>query len=337
MKKVFSILASLGLILSASAANQFVGEYEGSIKTEGHHFTVNPKAQAQVSKCDDKTYQVIIVPYLYRRAVPYVSVKIADVGQSDSLNFDVNGYKGEVKADGTIIVTGNRDKKDFVMTLKKFDRKIPTMGKSAPRGASILIGAGNMSEWANSDGSECAWKILGDVVEIPSEVAVAGKKKKNHTIFSKKAFGSFALHLEFKLPESYHKGWGNRGNSGLYIGETELQIIDSFAGIGTWNECGALYKFMPPKVNAALPPEVWQAYDVEYTAAKFENGKLIAYPRISVWHNGIKIHDDIEITQATDHSQLRAESYKFTSEKEKLSLQDHNDSLQFRNMWIQEK
>ncbi len=339
MKKIFLSISLLSLAAQVFAIDPFVGEYEGRVETKGHFFTVNPKMQAQVSKPDADTYQVLLLPYTLRRATPYMTAIIKDAGAEKLvIENPEGGYKitGEITKDGVMVLKGIAGKDEFTATLKKFERDIPSMGRKAPEGAQLLIGNGNMDAWVYADESVCTWKILGDTVEVPIEEPAKGQKRKNLTVWSKEKFKSFTLHLEFKLPESYGKAWGNRGNSGLYIGPIEIQIIDSFHLIGTWNECGALYKFMPPQVNAALPPERWQTYDVVFTEPKFEGGEISEYPRITVWHNGVKIHDEIEMTQGTDHSQLRAEESvkEFVKEGLKLSLQDHGDRLQFRNMWI---
>ncbi len=43
---------------------------------------------------------------------------------------------------------------------------------------------------------------------------------------------------------------------------------------GCWNECGALDKTCPPKVNATRPPMEWQTDDIEYEATVWKgNGR----------------------------------------------------------------
>ena len=66
-----------------------------------------------------------------------------------------------------------------------------------------------------------------------------------------------------------------------------------------------------------------------------ENGEIVKYPRITAWHNGMKMYDSVELTQGTDHSQLTAESYVYKPGGLKISLQDHGDKIRFRNMWIE--
>jgi hypothetical protein len=116
------------------------------------------------------------------------------------------------------------------------------------------------------------------------------------------------------------------------MGDYEVQILNSYGLHGYWNECGALYKTSPPQVNAARPPMEWQTYDIDYTAAVWKDGRKISPPRITVRHNGILIHKDAIIPHAT--------SYSFPGRSSEpqghgpLRLQDHNNALQFRNIWV---
>jgi len=337
MKKF--IFAFLGAVAASSlfALDPFVGEYRGKAETDGHFFTVNPNVEMRVSKPDKDTYKVVLLPYGLRRSTPYLEVTLPDTGQDEIIipTQPRYGLSGRISKGGKAEFTGVSDQKPLKINFEQYERVSPTMGLKAPSGAEILIGKDGMGKWTLQDGAACTWKVLEDGVEIDVEPALAGKKRVNKTAFTKESFESFKLHLEFFLPETYEKGGQARCNSGLYIGPVELQILDTFHGEGIWNECGALYKFLPPQVNAALPAGRWQTYDVEFTAPKFdEDGKLTAYPRISAKLNGIKIHDDIELTQATDHSELTATGYKYKPGGLKISLQDHGDFIRFRNMWI---
>ena len=57
----------------------------------------------------------------------------------------------------------------------------------------------------------------------------------------------------------------------------------------------AISEVAAPKVNACKAPSVWQSYDIEFTSPKFENGKKTEPARMTVYHNGVKIHDDVPI------------------------------------------
>lgn len=340
MKRISAVIISTLFALVAFAEDPFVGEYAGEFVSEAHYFKVNPKVYAQVSKPSADTYQLVLTPQLYVRATPYIR-EIIKADGSGELKFGSDkaswGFKVTVDKSGEIKVMGKAGKDAVSAVLKKYERVSPSMGKPAPSGSDILIGGGNMDSWTLKDGSACDWKILdGGQVESVIHPAKNGKPRRNNTVYTKKAYESFRLHLEFKLPEDY-KGMGvPRCNSGLYIGPVEIQILDTFHADAQWGDCGALYKFVPPRANFSLPPEKWQTYDVEFKGAKFdENGKVVKYPRITAWLNGMKMYDSVELTQGTDHSQLRAESYVYKPGGLKISLQDHGDKIRFRNMWVE--
>jgi hypothetical protein len=77
-------------------------------------------------------------------------------------------------------------------------------------------------------------------------------------------------------------------------------------------------------VNACLPPETWQTYDINFRAARVEKGKVKEQPRITVWHNGKKIHDNVEIPKNRHRT------------KGPIQLQDHKHNIEFRNIWLVE-
>ena len=66
-----------------------------------------------------------------------------------------------------------------------------------------------------------------------------------------------------------------KANSGVYLQQYyEIQILDSY---GTpkdqlkKGDCGAVYRQKAPDVNACLPPEQWQTYDIDLKSARFDD------------------------------------------------------------------
>lgn len=140
----------------------------------------------------------------------------------------------------------------------------------------------------------------------------------------------FQLHIEFRLPfEPAAEGQG-RGNSGVYIQRRyEVQILDSFASGLEFNGCASLYRQRPPAVNASLPPMQWQTYDIQFQAARWnESGEKIGDATISVWHNGILVHNQVEIETKTGAGQPES------PEPLPILFQDHSNPVEFRNLWI---
>ena len=112
-------------------------------------------------------------------------------------------------------------------------------------------------------------------------------------------------------------------------GRYEVQMLDSFGLEGKNNECGGVYTKADPKVNMCLPPLVWQSYDVEFANAVVENGKTIKPAQLTLKHNGVVIHDDLEITGTTGGSRSDPEGTPGP-----IKLQGHGNPLQYRNIWI---
>ncbi len=193
-------------------------------------------------------------------------------------------------------------------------RTSPTAGAKPPEGAIVLFDGKNADEWR-----EGAAKLTED------GLLMQGSN-------SKKLFGSGKLHVEFMLPyEPKGRGQG-RGNSGVYLqGRYEVQVLDSFGLDGKNNECGGVYTVSEPIVNMCFPPLSWQSYDIDFTAAKWENGKKTATARMTVLHNGVLIQKDIEIPQPTTSAPV-----KETAENGYLHLQDHGHAVRFRNLWFVE-
>ena len=85
-----------------------------------------------------------------------------------------------------------------------------------------------------------------------------------------------------------------------------------------------------PYVNMCFPPMTWQTYDVEFTAPKYEDGKKVKNARATIKHNGVVIHDDIELKQ-TPGRQGEGPGPR------PLHLQGHGNKVQYRNIWVKQR
>ena len=151
------------------------------------------------------------------------------------------------------------------------------------------------------------------------------------SITSKKKFQSHRLHIEFRLPYQPQDGGQGRGNSGLYLqGRYEVQMLDSFGLEGDHNECGGIYSIRKPDVNMCFPPLSWQTYDIDFTAAKFDqDGRMISKPHMTVRHNGRVIHENVELPKETTASLLQP-----GPDPGPVYLQDHSCPVRYRNIWV---
>jgi hypothetical protein len=108
-----------------------------------------------------------------------------------------------------------------------------------------------------------------------------------------------------------------------------VQILDSFGLDLKFDDCGALYRTKAPDLNMCLPPLSWQTYEIEFHGARFNSkGEKIKNVEITVWHNGVKIHDHYELENKTGAGKQE------TAEALVTKLQDHGNPVRFRNLWI---
>ena len=71
--------------------------------------------------------------------------------------------------------------------------------------------------------------------------------------------------------------------------------------------------------------------DSEYTAAKYEGDQLVTNPRVTILHNGVLVHDDVELPG--ERSTTSAPN-KPGPEPGPIYLQDHGNPLRYRNIWV---
>jgi hypothetical protein len=201
-----------------------------------------------------------------------------------------------------------------VATLDKVERTSPTLGAEPPEGAIVLVdGAGPVDERETL---------------LTPRLTDDGLVMEGMT--TRQSFGDARWHIEFRLPYQPHDSGQARGNSGAYVmGVYEVQMLDSFGLEGRDNECGGVYSVKPPAVNMCLPPLAWQTYDIDVTAPRFEGGRKVKNARMTVRHNGVVIHDDIEIAKVTPGG-VRGEE----GPTGPLFLQDHGNPVRYRSIWV---
>lgn len=199
----------------------------------------------------------------------------------------------------------------------------PGLGNSCPPSDAIILFDGkDLSAWENGEN----WKVENCVATVGSG-----------EIRTKQSFGDCQLHIEWSAPVPATGESQGRGNSGIYfMGLYEVQVLDSYEN-KTYpdGQAGAVYKQMPPYVNAMRPPGEWNYYDIAFTAPRFkEDGSLESPAAVTVFHNGVLVQNHFEPTGGTTwYHRARYEPHEA---KLPLMLQDHGNPVHFRNIWLRE-
>lgn len=311
----FAAAIALAFVAQTGIADDFMGQYKGTFFPDS---AVKLEATAKVVAEGDGYYR-IVVNAPGKEGYDGASVEIygRQFGPEVGLFGRAGGYhwNGNIR-NGTL--TANSDYGQS-FRLSKIESKSPKAGLTPPEGAVVLLAFGSdqapdLSQWTNRE-----WKALDKGI-----MQCTPGKGENRT---KQEFGRIEqLHIEFRLPlEPGNRGQG-RANSGVYLADQyEVQVLDSFGLTHTSGDCGGLYGIARARVNASLPPETWQTYDITFQPARLDNdGKTLEQPKITVLHNGVTIHENQEIPSKTHRL------------KGPLQLQDHGHPIQFRNIWVVE-
>jgi sugar phosphate isomerase/epimerase len=180
----------------------------------------------------------------------------------------------------------------------------------------VMLTGEDLSTWRGSTGQ---WQVAGDVFLNPANerllsvkpgtgAIVNGPTGKTSHLLSKAEFGDVKAHIEFMVPKE--------SNSGVYfMGRYEIQVFDSWNKTSPYPgiECGGIYQRWneskepkgfeghSPRVNVSRAPGQWQTFDVVFRAPRFdERGRKVANARFeTVVHNGVLVHEDIELTGPT--------------------------------------
>lgn len=205
-----------------------------------------------------------------------------------------------------------------------------TPGKAGqpPSDAIVLFNGKDLSEWTHEDGRPASW-ALGDG-------AMICKTGTGH-IITKRKIGSAQIHVEFSTPNMPNAKSQAKANSGVYLqSRYEVQVLDSYKNpTYAKGECGALYSQYSPLVNACLPPEQWQTYDIIFHAPKCGPDGSVNQPgTLTVLQNGVLIQDHVTIKGITPGG-----TKSNVCEPGPLKLQDHyhpdvkETFMRFRNIW----
>ncbi len=149
-------------------------------------------------------------------------------------------------------------------------------------------------------------------------------------LVTKDEFRDFRAHVEFFVRK-------RGGNSGVYLqNRYEIQILD---GDSTTHGMAAIINEQAAPYFVYHGPGKWNAYDINFRAARFKDGKLVEKPRVTVYFNGVKIHQDEEIQQVWGGPNSGIDGGNdggkgITDKPGGLKLQSEGHEVLYRNIWI---
>jgi hypothetical protein len=211
----------------------------------------------------------------------------------------------------------------------------PGIENSAPSDAIILFDGKDLSKWKNArGGGDASWIINDD-----NSMTVT----RNGGIETLEEFGSVQLHIEWKTPLKMEGKGQGRGNSGIIFQRRyEVQVLDSYNNRTYSNgQAASIYKQYAPLVNASKPPGNWQTYDIIFMEPEFnEIGIMTKRGRLTVFHNGILVQNNIEILGTTEFIGMpkigknEISGYMGKDTKKAIYIQDHGNPVSYRNIWL---
>ena len=192
----------------------------------------------------------------------------------------------------------------------------------APSDALVLFDGRDLSQWTPS---RQPWKVENGYMEVAPNSGDLRTKEK---------FGDVQLHVEWAAPDQIRGNSQNRGNSGIFLqGLYEVQVLDSYQNLTYADgQAGAIYGQWPPLVNSARKPGEWQSYDIVFEAPRFEGTRLTKPAYLTVFLNGVLLHNRKELMGGTVHRALA--KYGTQAAEESIVLQDHQTPVRYRNIWV---
>jgi hypothetical protein len=213
--------------------------------------------------------------------------------------------------------------------------KVVTPGSTnsaPPSDAIVLFDGSSLDQWVGADGKPAGWTVSNGIMTVAKSAG---------DIETRKTFGNYQLHIEWRIPADIEGEGQERGNSGVYLAMTpaggyELQVLDSYNNKTYVNgQAASIYKQYPPLVNASRKPGEWQTYDVVWTAPTFRGDGSLATPAcVTAFHNGVLVQNHVALKGFTLYT--GTPFYKAHGAAPIL-LQAHGDKskpISYRNIWV---
>lgn len=181
------------------------------------------------------------------------------------------------------------------------------------------------------------WKIVEDPVDkgtavMTDDPAAAGGKYGAADIVTKKEYTDFRLHVEFLIMKA-------GGNSGVYLqNRYEIQVLD---GDKTNHGMAAIINEAVTDYELYNGLGKWNAYDITFRAARFQDGKLNEQPMVTLFFNGKKAHTNHKIAKVWGGPNSGIDGGNdggrgITNVPGGIKLQAEGHDVRYRNIWIKE-
>ncbi len=197
-----------------------------------------------------------------------------------------------------------------------------------PSDAIVLFDGDDTSAWTHSDGRPVEWVVQDGYMQV---------KPGTGAIQTKDGFGDVQLYVEWASPSPPFNTGQDRGNSGIFLmGQYEVQVLDSYLN-DTYpdGQAASVYGQYPPLVNASRPPGYWQSYNIIFRRPRFDaQGNVTEPARVTVLHNGVLVQNNVALSGPTGHH--ARPPYSAHADRLPLSLQDHNEPVRYRTVWIRD-
>jgi hypothetical protein len=220
------------------------------------------------------------------------------------------------------------------------------VGTAAPKKADVLFDGTRKSldeKWIYWNGPRLKakppikWTIVKDPVDGKNTVlncndpSSAGGLYGAADIVTKKEYRDFRLHIEFLITKE-------GGNSGVYLqNRYEIQVLD---GDTTSHGMAAVINETKSPYQAYNGIGKWNAYDVTFRAARFQDGKLTEKALVTLYFNGHKAHVNHAISQVWGGPNSGIDGGNdggkgITDVPGGLKLQSEGHDVLYRNIWIE--
>lgn len=181
------------------------------------------------------------------------------------------------------------------------------------------------------------WKIVDDPIDKGTvlqtdDPAAAGGKYGTADVVTIKEYRDFRLHIEFVVMKP-------RGNSGVYLqNRYEIQILD---GDKSPHGMAAVINESESPYDSYNGTGKWNAYDINFRAARFKDGERTEKAIVSMFFNGKKAHTNQAISKVWGGPNSGIDGGNnggagITDVPGGLKLQCEGHDVRYRNIWIKE-